>query len=234
MTTKKSNSRTESAGDVMANSWRIPAIATQLHRINQSSSGRSPDLVDNQIIGFRDESGIALFKVSLVTSNRPESCDSDRVDMLIASSIEGESVKTLTYWTDFDREIILPRARDGGKCFVADLLRPEVTVIGGDVEVSALAASNAGISYTAKHNWPALTKAQSKNIVRMEATENGEWKFWSIWHNGSKVYYHHGRIGETSGNEGSYVGASVSSSGGIEAFVQRKIAEKTLKGYAKV
>jgi predicted DNA-binding WGR domain protein len=233
MATKKSKSMTESASAVIAGSWRIPAVATQLHRMNQSNLGRSPDLVEHQLVGFRGTAGIDLFKVDFATSHRPSGDQLDRVDMLVATSLDGTNVKTLTYWTDFDSELILPRGKDGGKCFSGDLMSPEIVVIGGDAEISASAAASAGISSFAKHNWPPLTKIQEETIVRMEATE-GEWKFWSIWYSNSKVYYHHGRIGEPGGTEGSYIGVSVKSGGGVEEFVRRKIAEKSRKGYVRV
>ena len=229
---KKKSSKTEGSQAIVDTSWQIPAVTTQLHKINQGTGASLPDLVENQIVGLRAPAGVDLYKVDFVSSHRPEHDVHDRVDMLVLSNILTKEPRTLTYWTDFESEILIPKAEDSNRLFVEDLLRPKIVVIGGDTVVSNITSAATGTS-SSRHSWPAV-KTDQKDLVRMEATENGEWKFWSIWKNGPRVYYHHGRIGEPSGNEGAYVGSSVRAAGGADAFMQRKIAEKQRKGYVKV
>lgn len=225
------SSKTEGARAVVDASWQVPATATQLHKINQGAQSSAAELVEQQVVGLRNGSGIDLYKIDFVSNHRPEHDLHDRVDMLVLSALVGKHVRTLTYWTDFDAELILPKSAASSRLFIEDLLKPKVVVVGGDAV--AQQSPNAAVANSAKHSWPAVLASQ-ESLVRMEATENGEWKFWSIWKQGPRVYYHHGRIGEPSGNEGVYVGSSVRSGGGADAFMQRKIAEKVRKGYVKV
>jgi hypothetical protein len=225
------SSKTEGARAVVDASWQVPATATQLHKVNQGAHASAADLVEQQIVGIRNGASIDLYKIDFVSKHRPDHDLHDRVDMLVLSGLISKEVRTLTYWTDFDAELILPKTAASSRLFVEDLLKPKVVVVGGD----AVAQQNSTVivASTAKHSWPAVKKDQD-DLVRMEATEDGEWKFWSIWKNGPRVYYHHGRIGEPSGNEGVYVGSSVRAGGGADTFMQRKIAEKVRKGYVKV
>lgn len=224
-------SKTEGARAVVEASWQVPATATQLHKINQGTSGSPAELVEKQIVGLRNGANIDLYKIDFVSNHRPEHDLHDRVDMLVLSALTSKDVRTLTYWTDFDTELLLPKAATSSRLFIEDLLRPKVVVVGGDAVAQQV--PNATVANNAKHSWPAAVSTQ-ESLVRMEATENGEWKFWSIWKQGPRVYYHHGRIGEPSGNEGVYVSSSVRAGGGADAFMQRKIAEKVRKGYVKV
>lgn len=221
--------KTEGAREVAAASWQLPATTAQLHRLDQGPA--AADVIEKQIIGLRNDGDIILYRVDFVSNHRPEHETHDRVDMLVVSSLLGKDTRTLTYWTDFETEIILPKAPASSKLFAEDLLKPRIVVIGGAEGASAVVVP-ASVS-SARHSWPAV-RADQKDLVRMEATENGEWKFWSIWKNGTRVLYHHGRIGEPSGNEGAYVSSSVRAAGGADAFMQRKIAEKQRKGYVKV
>lgn len=225
--------KTDGARAVIDASWQIPATTTQLSKINQGSAGSSPELVENQLVGLRGEFGVTMYKVDFISNHKPDHDSYYRVDMLVISSLLTKEVRTLTYWTDFDLEILLPKAPASSKLFIEDLLNPKVIVVGGDTEISPSTIGSAQVSVHAKHSWPAVKKTQD-DLVRMEATDNGEWKFWSIWKTGPRVCYHHGRIGEPSGNEGVYMNSSVRQAGGASAFMQKKIAEKQKKGYVKV
>ena len=225
--------KTDGARAVAQSSWQVPATTTQLSKINQGSSGSPPELVEQQIVGLRSEAGTNLYKVDFISNHKPGHDSAHRVDMLVLSSLLTKEVRTLTYWTDFDAEILLPKAPPSSKLFVEDLLSPKVIVIGGNTEISSSAISSASISAHAKHAWP-VVKKDREDLVRMEATEDGECKFWSIWKSGNRVFYYHGRIGDPSGNEGAYVSSSVRAAGGVTRFMQQKVAEKTRKGYVKV
>lgn len=226
-------SKTEGTKAIVESSWQLPAISTQLHKINQGDAFNSVELVDSQIVGLRGAAGIELYKVDFVSKHRPEHDMSDRIDMLVVSHLIKKETRTLTYWTDFETEILLPKAPASSKLFLDDLLKPKVVVVGGDSVLPSEVAAAASVSHAAKHSWPAVKKGQ-EDLVRMEATEGGEWKFWSIWKSGPRVFYHHGRIGEPQGNEGSYVISSIRQAGGAVPFMQKKIAEKVKKGYVKV
>lgn len=225
--------KTEDARTIVSSSWQVPAITTQLHKINQGQSGLAPELGEQQLVGLRGETGIELYKVDFISSHKPQHDAFHRIDILVMSNILTKAVRTLTYWTDFDAEILLPKGPSSSKLFIEDLLAPKVVVIGGNTEATPAAAAVAEVSGTARHSWPAVKKDQ-EDIVRMEATKDGEWKFWSIWKSGTRVFYYHGRIGDPSGNEGAYVGSSVRAAGGVARFMQQKVAEKTRKGYVKV
>lgn len=225
--------KTDGARAVAEASWQVPATTTQLSKINQGSSGSPPELIEQQLVGLRSEAGTSLYKVDFISNHKPDHDSVYRVDMLVLSSLLTKEVRTLTYWTDFDAEILLPKAPASSKLFVEDLLSPKVIVIGGNTEISSSAIGSASVSVHAKHSWPAVKKDQD-DLVRMEATEDGEWKFWSIWKSGNRVFYYHGRIGDPSGSEGAYVSSSVRAAGGVARFMQQKVAEKTRKGYVKV
>jgi len=225
--------KTDGARAVAEASWQVPATTTQLSKINQGAAGSSPELIEQQLVGLRGDAGTSLYKVDFISNHKPDHDSVYRVDMLVLSSLLTKEVRTLTYWTDFDAEILLPKAPASSKLFVEDLLSPKVLVVGGNTEISSSTIGSANVSVHAKHSWPAVKKDHD-DLVRMEATEDGEWKFWSIWKSGNKVFYYHGRIGDPSGNEGAYVSSSVRAAGGVAQFMQQKVAEKMRKGYVKV
>lgn len=205
----------------------MPAIATQLHKIKLGSGSADADLIEGQVVCLKKAAAFEAFRVDFVSSHRPDGEVYDRVDVLVLSSMIEKASETLTYWTDFERELAIPLAGGVHKMLVSDFFKPNLLFVNEAADVQILPKK------IGQHCWPTI-KSSQEDIVRMEATGNGESKFWSIWKTGSRVFYSHGKIGDTEGTEGSYVTTSVRQAGGASRFMQRKVAEKLRKGYVEV
>lgn len=210
-------------------------------------------LSENCLVKYSDK----LWKVSFLLTQKSEKLNYDVVDTLMLDNIAGSDGITLTYWTDYDKQISVLLNENLSAIKADSFLNPSLVAVD---PFSLWPKMNDGVSndpilskikelldnkntYTAgsyvsdiapRHSWPAVKTNQSF-LVQMEKSDSEENKFWSAWIDQSskgnfKVSYYYGKIG-TNGSYGVYRDGYLSNLEDAKALLKTKVKEKEVKGY---